>query len=389
MRTEQSMKKLALAAAVAACSLNAHAGATVSFGEDKSISVGFGMRFSGSAVEDAATNNKNYSSDFSLDSARIFLGGSLNKYISGFFNTEKDGDTIKVLDAVVKFTIAPEFNVWVGRVLSPSDRANMAGAYYSLGGGYWQSVASRYGYNGGIFRGRDDGVVVWGQVADGKLSYALGVAEGHTFGIGALTQSQAKAAGTGSKDSFMYSGRLQYDFWDAEPGYYGTGNYLGTKDILAIAIAGRYQKNGVLTGTPPVGATPGVPGAKGDYGSYNIDFLLEKKIKGYGGVSFEAAYYDYDTDNLIKSEEGKAYSAGAGYVFEQPVGWGKVQPFVRWQRFNADNDVDSKAYDVGVLYIIDGYNAQISATYRKFKSSGGVSTKVDQDSFTAAMQFQF
>ena len=79
MRRKQSAKKLALAAAVAACSLNAHAGATVSFGEDKSISVGFGMRFSGSKVEDAAPNGKNYSSDFNLDSARIFLGGSLNK----------------------------------------------------------------------------------------------------------------------------------------------------------------------------------------------------------------------------------------------------------------------------------------------------------------------
>jgi hypothetical protein len=380
MRREQSAKKLALAAAVAACSLNAHAGATVSFGEDKSISVGFGLRFSGSAVEDAAPNNKSYSSDFSLGSARIFLGGSLNKYISGFFNTEKDGDTIKVLDAVVKFTIAPELNVWVGRVLSPSDRANMAGAYYSLGGGYWQSVASRYGYNGGIFRGRDDGVVVWGQVADGKLSYALGVAEGHTFGIGSLTQSDAKTAGVDSKDSFMYSGRLQYDFWDAELGYYGTGNYLGTKDILAIAIAGRYQKDGVLTTGP---------NAKGDYGSYNIDFLLEKKLKGYGGVSFEAAFYDYDTDGLIKGEAGQAYSAGAGYVFEQTVGWGKVQPFVRWQLFDADDDVKTKAYDIGVLYIIDGYNAQISATYRKTKASGGLSTKVDNDAFTAAMQFQF
>ena len=108
------------------------------------------------------------------------------------------------------------------------------------------------------------------------------MAEGHTFGIGALTQPQAKAA--------------------------GTGNYLGSKDILAIAIAGRYQKNGVLTGDP---VTP-TPGAKGDYGSYNIDFLLGKKIKGCGGVSFEAACYDYDTDHLIESEEGKAYSAGAG-----------------------------------------------------------------------------
>jgi hypothetical protein len=375
MLMEQSLRKLLAAAAVAACSVDAHAGATVSFGEDKSISVGFGLRFSGSSVEDAAPNGRGRSSDFNLDSARIYLGGSLNKYISGFFNTEKDGnDTIKVLDAVVKFTLAPELNVWVGRVLSPSDRANMAGAYYSLGGGYWPGVASRYGYNGGIFRGRDDGVVVWGEVLGGKLGYSVGAAEGHTFGIGALTQSQAKAAKVNASDSLMYAGRLQYDFWDAEPGYYGTGNYLGAKDILAIGVAGRFQSDGVLT-----------VGGKGDYTSYNVDFLFEKRIKGTGAVSFEAAYYDYDTDDVIRSEQGKAYSAAAGFIFEQPVGWGRFQPFVRWQRFNADSNVDTKQYDAGVNYIIDGYNAQISATFRKTKDTAGL----DEDAFIAALQIQF
>ena len=381
MRRKQSAKGLALAATVAACSLNAHAGATVSFGEDKSISVGFGLRFSGSKVEDAAPNGKNYSSDFNLDSARIFLGGSLNKYISGFLNTEKTGDKISILDAVVKFTISPELNIWAGRVLSPSDRANMAGAYYSLGGGYWQLVASRYGANGGIIAGRDDGVVVWGEVADGRLGYSIGAFEGHTLGIGSLTQSQASQAGTSSKDSLMYAGRVQYNFWDREPGYYGTGNYLGAKDILAIGIAGRYQKNGVLTGDP---VTP-TPGAKGDYTSYNIDFLLEKKIPGSGAVSFEAAFYDYDTDNVIASEEGEAYSVAAGYIFQQTVGWGRFQPFVRWQRFNDDANIKPKQYDVGLLYVIDGYNAQLSGTYRKTKNKLGLNV----DAFIAAMQIQF
>src|ERR1044072_8172254 len=163
------------------------------------------------------------------------------------FNTEGAGDPIPVLDAAAQFAISPELNVWAGRLLSPSDRANMAGPYYSLGGGYWAGVASRYGYNGGIFRGRDDGVTVWGNLLDGHLGYSVGAFEGHTPGIGSLTQNQAKAAGVKASDDLMVAARLQYAFWDAEPGYYGTGNYLGAKDILAIGVAARAQKNGVLT----------------------------------------------------------------------------------------------------------------------------------------------
>ncbi|MDO9316234.1 MAG: porin [Burkholderiaceae bacterium] len=374
MHVKQGSKKLLLAAAVAASSLNAQAGATINFGEDKSVSVGLGMRYSFTSAEDAAPNGKDRSTDFNLDSARLYFGASLNKYIKGMFNTEWDGDQIRVLDAAGQFAISPELNIWAGRLLSPSDRANMAGAYYSMGGGYWPGVASRYGYNGGIFRGRDDGVVVWGNLADSKLGYSVGAFEGRTFGIGSLTQSQARNAGVKSSDSLMYAARLQYDFWDAEPGYYGTGNYLGAKDILAIGVAGRYQKNGVL-----------VVGGKGDYASYNVDFLLEKRFKGSGGVAFEAAYYDYDTDDVVNSEQGDAYSLGLSYIFDQNIGWGRVQPFTHWQEFDADNDIKTKQFDLGVNYVIDGYNAQISAYYSKTKVTGGSSL----DKFVAAVQLQF
>ncbi len=373
------IKRKPLMAAIAATlmlpAMLAQAGGTITFGEDKSVSIGLGMRGSFSNVENGAPNKTSRSNDFSLDSARIYLSGSLNKHIKGMLNTEKDiaGQGFQAIDANVQIAITPELTIWAGRFLSPSDRANMAGPYYSLGGGYWSGIASRYGYNGGYI-GRDDGVAVVGSVMGGKLSYAVGAFEGNTaFKIAPSPASSVTSNRTGS-DGLMYAGRLQLDLWDPEPGYYGTGNYLGGKDILAIGIAGRTQKNGAFSTT-----------ATGDYQSYSIDFLMEKKGVGPGALSLEAAAYDYDTSDVFLSEQGRAYSAGLGYIFNQKVGWGQFQPFVRYQKFNPDTNVDTKKYDLGVNYIIDGYNAQVGAVYSNTKVSGASNV----DAVSVAMQFQF
>lgn len=371
-RLKKSLLATAVTAAVMLPAISANAGGTISFGEDKAISLGFGMRSSFSSVENAAPNGTSRSQDFSLDSARIYLSGSLNKNIKGMLNTEKDiaGQGFQVIDANVQLAIMPELTIWVGRFLSPSDRANMAGPYYSLGGGYWSGIASRYGYNGGYI-GRDDGVAAVGNLLDGKLGYSFGAFEGNTaFKIAPVTVG----ARTGS-DDLMYAGRLQYDFWDAEPGYYGTGNYLGSKDILAVGIAGRTQKGGSVSTL-----------RTGDYNSYSVDFLMEKKLDG-GAVSVEAAYYDYDTDNVFLSEQGKAYSAGAGYIFNDTIGWGKFQPFVRYQKFDSDAlaNSETKKYDLGVNYIIEGYNAQISTVYSDKKVTG----LSNVNAINVALQVQF
>lgn len=376
LNLNKNLLATAVTAAIMLPAMNANAGGTISFGEDKSISVGFGMRTSFSSVEDAAKNGKSRSHDFSLDSARIFLSGSLNKNIKGMLNTEKDiaGEGFQVIDANVQLEIMPELTIWAGRFLSPSDRANLAGPYYSLGGGYWAGIASRYGYNGGYI-GRDDGVAAVGNLLNGKLGYSFGAFEGNTaFKISPAPASSNTANKTGS-DKLMYAGRLQYDFWDAEPGYYGTGNYLGGKDILAIGIAGRTQDGGSFSATKT-----------GDYDSYSVDFLMEKKLDG-GAVSVEAAYYDYDTDDVFLSEQGKAYSAGAGYIFNNTVGWGKFQPFVRYQKFDSDAAINdtTKKYDLGVNYIIEGYNAQISTVYSDTKVSG----KDSVNALNIALQVQF
>jgi hypothetical protein len=370
-------KKLATAVAAVAMlsAINAHAGGTISFGEDKSVSVGFGMRGSFNGVENGAPNGTSNSYNFSLDSARIYLSGSLNKNIKGMLNTEKDiaGEGFQAIDANVQLAFSPELTVWVGRFLSPSDRANMAGPYYSLGGGYWSGIASRYGYNGGYI-GRDDGVAVVGNLMDGKLGYSFGLFEGYTeFKIAPPPASSNSANQTGA-DGPMYAGRIQYDFWDAEPGYYGTGNYLGGKDILAIGIAGRSQKNGAYSAV-----------ATGNYRSYSIDFLLEKKDVGPGALSIEAAAYNYDTGDVYLSEQGTAYSTGVGYIFNQKVGWGQFQPYVRYQRFTPDNNIDTSRYDLGVNYIIDGYNAQVGGYFSKQDVTGTDNV----NAINVAVQFQF
>ena len=49
------------------------------------------------------------------------------------FNTEYNGATndIGVIDAVAQISTSPKFNIWMGRFLPPSDRANLYGPYYS------------------------------------------------------------------------------------------------------------------------------------------------------------------------------------------------------------------------------------------------------------------
>lgn len=377
MRAMKKSKKLAIAAVMMSSSASAVAATTFQLGEDVSLTPGYAMRYSYTNREDSSAN-AGHSTDFHLDSGRFMLGASFSKTIKATLSTERVGGRNHFLDAFAQFEFMPEFNIWAGRLVSPSDRANMAGPYYSMGGGYWPGVASRYGWSGGRFVARDDGASVWGTVADGRLGYSIGAFTGRTFGIGSLTKEQARRAGVNASDSLMYAGRLQYDFWDKAPGYYNIANWLGAKDTLSFGAAFRYQDKGVLTTT-----------GTGDYTGYNLDFLMEKRIKGSGTVAWEAAWYDYDTDNVIKSEQGKAYSTGLSYIFEQKLGWGRLQPFTHWQEFEADNNVNTRQYDLGLNYVIDGYDAQLSATFTNTKVSGALASRSDLDKFTVTLQLQF
>lgn len=358
------------------------AATTIDFGEDRSISIGIGGITSYRTEEDAESNGTERSHDFKLNSARLLLSGSLNKNIKAMLKTERvvSNGSIDIIDANIQYEINPDLSIWAGRMLSPSDRANMAGPYYSMGGGYWAGVASRYGFNGGIY-GRDDGGAIVGKALDKRLTYAIGAFDGdNIFRFSGIGKPLAK-----DSDNLMYAARLQYNFWDIEPGYYGTANYFGTKDILSIGIAGRSKKDAIA-----------VAGQVGDYQSYSMDFLLEKQNVGAGTASMEAAIYKYDTDNILLGEQGKAWLIGAGYLFNQKIGFGQFMPFIRYQAFAADGttnvntvssakDVNTKRVELGINYVIKPYNAVISAVYGDTK----ITNKDDRNVLNIAIQFQY
>src|SRR5207248_9704136 len=60
-----------------------------------------------------------------VNSVRLYVNGSAANNIKFMFNTDYDGVTNKigVLDAVGRIEVSPQFNIWAGRFLPPSDRA--------------------------------------------------------------------------------------------------------------------------------------------------------------------------------------------------------------------------------------------------------------------------
>lgn len=366
----------AIAGTCLALSPVAQAGGTISFGEDKSISVGLGMRSSYSSVSKGAPNGSDRSADFNVDSVSLMVGASLNKYIKAYFSTDKTSDgTLKMKDAYAEFHLAPEFNVFAGRVLPPSDRSNLNGPYY-LNTWNYPGVVSQYP---GKDFGRDDGVVAWGKLLDKKLVYSLGVFQGrnHSSGVSANTSNQSA--------NLLYAGRVAYNFWDAEPApaYYTGSTYYGAADILTLGLVGMYQKDGV-----------GSKLVKDDYMAWNADLLLEKKLSA-GVVTLEGAFYKYDFTQGAAAVDvsgansvvpGKAALAGAAFLFPQKVGIGQFQPFARYQRFNADGaNPDTKTTEAGVNYVIEGANARVSATYSKTTRTASA----DSNAFVVGLQLQF
>ncbi|MFL6619668.1 MAG: hypothetical protein ACJ8MH_13780 [Povalibacter sp.] len=297
------------------------------------ISVGAGIRTSFSSVDvDGADENVD---DFSLNSARIYISGKATENISVMFNTEYNPDgatghrSVEVIDAAVQFSFSDEFNIWAGRFLPPSDRANLYGPYYASNWGVFQDGVQ----DGYLFEttGRDDGVMYWGQFGIAKVS----------FGVFDVPQTR------GDSD-VLYAGRVQLDFWDPEGGYYLNGSYYGDKDLLAVGFAA--QKVGSSTG-------------------YTGDFLMEKKLGNAGVVTVEAEYADYEAPQGYVGgapADSDGYYVLGAYLFPQVVGIGKFQVLAKYGESTykfLSGDQDLETLELNLNYVIKGQNARISLFY--------------------------
>ena len=182
--------------------------------------VGAGLR--ASFVHTDPGERDSSSDRFLLDSARLYVSGPVSSKVSYTFNAGSNGATndVGVMDAVAQFAFSRQVNVWVGRFLPPSDRANLYGPFYA---NHWGSsrTACRtviHSYS----RGATTAPCPGGQF--GKVKVSGGAFDG--------------ASATGD-DTLIGAGRIQIDLWDPEPGYYQNGTFYGDRTSSRSAVPGR------------------------------------------------------------------------------------------------------------------------------------------------------
>lgn len=299
------------------------------------ISVGAGLQTSFSHTE--TTGSAQAADDFNLNSIRLYLSGPVTKDVKLMFNTEYKGsppqgnNSVQVLDAVAEFAFSKQVNIWAGRFLPPSDRANLYGPYYSNQWNVYDDGVQD-GYPSTAV-GRDNGVVYWGQ-----------------FGVLKASVGAFDIPSTVGTPTVVNAERLMVDLWDPEPGYYLNGTYYGQKNLLAIGLAHQSEKN---------------------HDAYSADFLLEKSLPSAGVFTIESEYAKYDGFGGYdpKAKESDGYYVLGSYLFPMRVGMGKFQLLAKYAHATYQytstglNSDAQKTTDVEFNYIISKFNARVSLYY--------------------------
>ncbi|WP_437526377.1 hypothetical protein WME79_40860 [Sorangium sp. So ce726] len=293
----------------------------------------------------------------------LLLSGEINRFIgvqgavvAQFGPTPTGGNiagSATLRDAIAKIKFHDLLNVWIGRMIVPSDRSAFSGPW-SMGPwnypGLFEPYTPPLGPRQGPF-GRNDGVTAWGKVAGGLFKYYVGAYNLHDSSV-----------------SPLYTARLNLSLLDPEPAYYQKSTYLGEKSILALGVAGEVQRDGSVESLPPpaAGMPPGIP-RKDTYMEANADLLFEKNLDTAGTITLEGAFYKYFGDF-----ERFDYScfALASYLTPTNIGVGKLQPLVRLQQAKPKNADPYLLIDAQVGYVIEGYAARAALGYQRSDLSG-------------------
>lgn len=318
-------------------------------------------------VEDAAPDGDGALNDFQLRRAYLSLAGQLTPKVGLFAHLAADrlgqqgldvpslglGSGLAVRDAWVVFDIAAPFKVQVGRMYVPFTRAFGTESTFALlaldipwtqGG-----VRGATFYPGKV--GRDDGLVVWGNIAADRLQYRVGVSEGVEDAVN-------------PSDSLRLSGRIALNLLEPETAWFNSGTYLGTKRVLAIGAGFDSQSDLTLAGRTGM-----------DYRAWTIDAFLDYPV-GRGAWTVEGAFLRTEKTpgavpltQILPGDDHRIAYLQAGYLLPHLRGPGRIQLYGRHERLDVDKRSDSTFSSLGVNYLLDDHQRKLTLDW----------TRVDQD----------
>ena len=300
---------------------------------------------------DAAGNTAGFQQNLFLRRARFFLGGQVAKDVTFFFMTDnpnlgKSTQTLTsgttgikapatgfiVQDAYLEWAVANEFRIQGGLILIPLCRNcnSSAASLVSMDYGTW-SFQENVSTQSSV--GRDTGFQAKGYLADDHLEYRAGVYSGFRA--------------PGVKDSFRFSGRVQYNFFDVEKVQFYPGTYFGKKKIFAVGASVDNQS---------------------DYTAYAADLFFDYPVGKDNGLTAQADYIRYDggatfpTAALFKQD---VLFLEAGFFLGGP----KVMPFLRYELEKYQDTVNEKLnknfYQAGFGWYPYGSNFNIKAGFTR------------------------
>ncbi len=326
--------------------------------------------------------------EFNFRRNRLALMGAYGENFGLYVQTEfgedtniraldvSDGDEsdFRILDAVARFKISDEVNVWVGKFKYGFTRENLESCEDPLT--LDRSLFIRAPY----VSTRDKGVSVWGNLADGLVQYRVDAMNGRN-------DSESSP-----ESKFRYSARAHVSLLDAETGYGYKGTYMGEKKVLTIGAA--YQGEAEVAYSDTVAQTGAV-----DYSAWTADLFFEYPVEGVGTVTLSGAYADYDLDDAYQGAnpdagvidlngEKNGYYVKAGYMLPNMP----LQFFGRYENWsfaqlNTIIDQEIDWYGGGLNYYLRGQNLKLTLEVSKTEFDREVAS-VQEDFTTGILQLQ-
>lgn len=312
----------------------------------------------------------------------LFSGGAFND-ATGYQTGNGLGNGLAVRDAWVNWAITPAFQVQVGRMLVPflrnfgthSGFANMTNDYASFQQGFLVP---------GRRVGRDDGIMLLGEINKGLISYRLALMDGSNNNTN-TTQGKNRLAG-----------HVFVSLLEPETGFWWQGTYLDKKKVLTLG-AGFDKLDGATVGSDTV-----------DHSGWSLDGFLNWPMAGGSALTVEMDYANTSQKlltptSLARPAGAKTHFSGdylfatAGYLLPGKTVLGQLQPYLRYEKFSADDDnidrnnaaLSNEEYAIGLNHYFKGHGTKVTFDVTHVNKRNDTPTNPDFNRYGMQLQVSF
>jgi len=367
MSLQRSLTVSFLAAALALAALpgSARAAVDLKVSDDYFVKLGFLTQPWVQLTSDPSSKT-DLASDFYIRRTRVILSGQVSKWVSFFMETDipdwgKGGKwtpSLFVQDVFVTGEFGEQFKLDVGMILPPfvHQLRQGAGNLHTLD--YHTALAKWM--TGKVWR--DTGVEARGLLFDRKLDYRVSITNGVVGPV---------------DDIPRFTGRLAYNVFDAEEGFFLGGTYLGAKRVLSIGAAFDVQPDAIDGGGTYYAFGGDVfwdlPMNDGDRLSGQIDFVY------YNGVAGKKGRVDAQNQPVMNGgaqimDDVMLDTTGMGLLFDIGYAFGAWEPVIAvdWYKPKDASELKDQflGLHVGLNWWFQGHAANLKFDAGLIKDAG-------------------